>query len=1316
MNTHITFFLISILFLVSCGQKGDNSAVDATADAVPTTSDTSSELETTQEAPAQVKPTLALSSEMEATVVCVRVSIASTLQSDHAGVILRPDSFDPPIPSDSTKRLIATIFANHDEQALRDKNCLIQILRNKNDSQGTKYSTLLKGSLVHFDAATHLAVVQCSEDFPYRLDSGLLPGTSTDALHLLQTSCTGQDSSAPGMPPNAYRNRTFSRQFPVVLPPMTVSLQPTKLNGEILEPAKISATDSDSLSSAAVLASDGKLAGFAIRTQVNGWEFHSFSTPKVGIQGARYLPKSVEFTNKGPGYFNVTLRGELQDPLSEFGRCVVAVQKLPSPKLVPVSDPASEVDPIDAYKTTQEYLKKDGTMTFPLDLPDASEPVNHLVQVQLLTYEGQILFHAAPFLVTAKARGAGLYLDTVGISNNTKTTGSPDDNQAPGKELTTESQILYGLPICEGREILFRLEQSPFWKRLSVERGEWLPLPQEELSSARLTGNKDAIFVLQPASREISRYDSKTLELEVSAKLPEGIAFQDVAVGCLSTSAPVAVIGDKGVIACDPSDLAASYYSTLAGPGDLKIHENSHLLASGDGRALGGFDNDKLRPDRKFGFKYQSVLMGFGKYLPGTNQREMTVTPSFTWDGYHSIGLAEKAAKLIAPDSTGRGRFGVIANSPIYFWISHANASMPPQCTLYSYLSGEPWVTFPVPEMADLPLVQWGTLSKRVWFDPYSMSLAVWHHDRTITTRTIPKPPVPKTPVLLNFPDTFVPRAGTFKFTPLLLGDPGSKITVSSVQPGFRLGPNGEMEWHVPASILPNEVSFDIKLSSGSKVSEAEFTCSLQMGGIKPVAAVTPTVDAQTAANAIDQIGHGIKSSVPMVPLYSRYYLSERPIKHVLPGLNDYLGLLLEDKTLALFSLKERKIVGSRQLGDTISAFMAGDTVLIYDTVNRSLTRHSLPDFNITGRVLMPRKATLIAIGAGETPDSPVTLVLHEIVDQQGFSTPSASVTFTQARHSVLIVDKQTLAPGRWAQFTPKNKSVPNARNTEFVPEVLTLFKKDFPMLLPTSSDGRIVALPKGHLIVTPSMTTDQVFPSSAMLFGSFEALVGTASPTADRFFYDGSLILGGQASPRIGQGFSTAMSPCGNYITHQSYQNGITQIKVISTNGLRPLFNLTALDIFKIEDGNKGNAQRQVMPLGDKNLIAVISRGGTIMQLIDFDLSAIFKQAAHDSVVVTSQPFPLVVPGRSLKYQIQVNDPQAVDSYRLRDKVPGADIDNLGNFTFQAPTQVNEARHLTIGIVIQLKNGDVVSHEFPIYIIPFKPTPGSPPPGRTTI
>jgi hypothetical protein len=1365
MRTCRLLCLLSLLWVAGCGRR-EEPALVAETPAAPA-------VKSAPPAPPEPSPpprtVLLLTPELESAAVVVRVTMAQTLVREQTGVLLRPESFtQSPVPAESLRRLVAVQLPAYEEAALRDPGCAIHVLRRKLDADGRPYVLQSRGALAHFDANSHAALVQYTEDFAYRLDGGLSPGPALGAagLYLMTAAYEMPPPPQPGQPqpppPMLIRKKGARTAQPGTLLPGTVAvaLLPTRVQDGALRLEPAAATAAARVRVAAVLDAEGRLAGYASRSSPGeeSWVLQAANVPPA-VEELRllYVPQSVETgplmkgTSWGQGWYQVTVKGLLKDPLKELRFCRVAVQNLPTPGFPLAADVRENQPPIlQDGRFISFPIPADGSFRFELTLPKNAKSACHLVQVQLVgqggSWDGQADFHAAPFMIVTKSDIAGSVSTVLGLGGAEAGTADvagaavPNGNGSatppmtaptaprpvPGggkpapvvptvqQTLSTESRILYGVSICEGHEVLFKLERAPYWKRLSLAEGKWLPLPAvADLALCHLAGNKEALFLLHPGLREIRRYHAGTLALEKTGRLPDGMSYQGVAAGCLTAAGPVAVLTDAGPLACDPRELQVRPAPNLEKRAEMKLPPTFFYRTSGDGGAVwADFHGKNVNEDHHRTWRYEDDVVGFSPMLHrgllGVG-RLPTMAATAPWDRGFS----------------GDGACGSLTNSPNFFLLTgsvrnSASRAGTPRCTFYSCYADDPWAAVDIPEALDVPPDEWRTFPHRLWLDTESLTLAVWHAEQQVTLHTLDKAglPQPAVPVLLNYPDCHVPRGGSFHFTPQMLGNSPRDVSLPAPLEGLTLGAGGTVDWPVPQDMLPQYVTFGLKLAGTTQAQRpCEVQVQLRLGGQKPLVAVPPSLSGAAAETAVAELGHNQKPGVPLVPLSFRHYMSSSPIQRVQPGLNEYLPLHLKDRTLLLLSVKEWQVAGSRVLAETDSAFMAGDAIFIYSTATRMLTRHSLPAFTVTHRLSMPGKARLFGLGAGVTPAGPLTLLQVDRVPSK------TSPTILTDKISVTILDKQTLAGGKWAayNFDPEQQWRPDA----ILGGILPLEK---PAHIPCSNDGRLLNFPNGLLMISPGVTVDFNYhrnPQEVPDWSSWRVTLSLrneinpatiASPMGGRVFLQGHVFFNNYPTFKIAESWQpSAISRCGNYIaslkteaSHSVPETG-QEITIFSAADGRPLLNLAGLDLLRLRDDTNPyttgiDDQRTLLtPLGEKNLLVLLSRGGTVLEAVDLDFAKVYRLINPATAYTTSHPFPVLAEGRTLDYQVTVNNPDAVSSYELRDTTLGAEITPQGHLTYHAPTELDRSRQFNVAILMHFTNGETAVQEFPIYVIALK-------------
>ena len=134
--------------------------------------------------------------------------------------------------------------------------------------------------------------------------------------------------------------------------------------------------------------------------------------------------------------------------------------------------------------------------------------------------------------------------------------------------------------------------------------------------------------------------------------------------------------------------------------------------------------------------------------------------------------------------------------------------------------------------------------------------------------------------------------------------------------------------------------------------------------------------------------------------------------------------------------------------------------------------------------------------------------------------------------------------------------------------------------------------------------------------------------------------------------------------------------------------------------DGSNEKIRRRLMALGDNGPLAVLAGGGRILEVIDCDIPHLAQVLNPATFHVTSQAPPAVMSAAAFDYQIQVNNPSVVASYRLREQTPGATVTPQGGLHYVAPA-VTALTRVQLSTEVIGKDGSSVAHDFPVFIFP---------------
>lgn len=1292
------------------------------------------------------------------------VTVGGAIQRSYGGVILAPDLFKPAVPAQAKARFGLAWVPDYDEAALRDKACRITVQRNLVTEDGQTRFVSRQGALVSYDAGSQLAIVAFTEAFPYSQDGQVEKAAATQSVYALLPLHDGTPLPAPERParrppPPGFPDYQTTYTPPVRFAPITQELAPARLEGGLLVCDRLAQAGTQVPKTIVVLGEDGGLAGFAMQEEGKGWLYRPAVVPAADTRGVRFTPRSLEVGYLLGDTLPLKLRGELYDIFSEAEsfklayRSVAVEGTLPAPVPGAVNQPALA----GAAEVQTYFNKNEGQMSLTLPKPDRAAgdaKVRYEVQVVILDKAKAVIHRSTPFGVSIERRGEAFYPSVQGIaleggegSTPSATAGAPRAaastpagqqtvseaallpaplGEGEVASLETEAKILRALPGRGGREVLLRLEGAPYWKRLSLEKRDWLPLPTEPLEECRVAANEDAIFVLVPKERRLTRYDAATLAKEASVQVPENLSPLDIASGAASTHGPVALICAEGRYTCDPKtlEMAVSGVPGKDRPNSRSAEQYEYTI-SGDGRELMGMMSGQSSSWASY--PYEDFFRGFliSSIDGGTSRSASTVSVNIEWSSSEIQVPQPNGSKLKLETRPGsrmsssmpEARVGPLLAVPLYASLQlPAKQQVPPlpgTVTLYSLLNQAPVGSLTTQEVAEMGNRSPGPVGGRLFFDPYSRSLAIFCQERMVKVRRMKEvnQPADVAPVLLNFPDGVAMRGRKFVFAPQVLGPPGWKLLVAPLMQGMQVDGQGKITWEVPVNFVAGKVDLNLKLVGPGGAEGSQFRHSLMIGGPPPVLALPAPLGKVGMDTILAKVAAGEAVPVNCVSLTSWIYNSPRQVVDILPGLNEYVVFRLEDGTLALYSIKDKRVAGSYRPSDQTALFMAGDCLLAYEPAVSSLTRLSVPDFKPEVSVTLPDRAGLQGVGVGTLPDSPVSLMLDY--------TRTAGFTYggTQAPYRMVILEKNTLKKGKWAQLPPSasEKGSPHV-GEEF--SLLAWHTAKVPIQIPCSADGRVLCLQASQLIISPTLTmgvpyklvrADGARPEGVMQYyaGSNDTLL--ASPTGDRLS-TGRVMYIGPKRLDLGDrdGRNVYYSTCGNYAT-RTETSGKDAISLIATDHPRGLVDLYNIGALRLNEGYYQNKGAVLRPFGDRNLLVVRNDQGSVVQFVDCDLPAVLKAAAPETVMVTSHVVPFVAQGRTLEYKVTVNNPDAVATMRLRDSVAGAAITGGGIFTYRAPNIMKEVMALQILVEIVLKNGTVIPHEFPLNVIPLRPSaPGA--------
>lgn len=1284
---------------------------------------------------------------------------------DSAAALLHREEIPNAALALGKNRFVLAMLKGWDETQLRSPDGRIVVYRNKVNAQGEMATGSHTARLVQFDAPTGLALLTYVENFDYGADIGLHVDRAAAApsdLVLLRTFSEGEEAPVreprtpepripeprppdPRLPraqmpdprmydPRMPDPRAFAARAPARVQPFssdagifhrpagktgTVELPPLKPQATG-DPVQLAVSGEDWLIAFVQEAPDGAV----VVTPVSGFS--------VAIKTPFFKVKNVTFEGNG-GSVRLKLDIEATAPeLLTSELLNLRVREIPAgtvEKPAP-SDAAGLFKPVETNMvTTLSRNGKSGPWTSSLSGPETGGERAYLLQISwpLLGESRTALGYDQAFLVKLERRPDGVYPTVEGLGGaaaHAAGAGAPPAPDAPAgagpaTPFPLEAAVRNVSLMAGGREALLELQGAPHWKRFSFEKNTWLPLPAGDLSNVFLAGNLSALFVLDRGSGEVRKYALGDLKPAGAVKLPGSAEYLAILAGCNSDHAPVQVLAVDDALALAPETLqrrdTPRYPEPNASNYDRKFTRNERYFTTGDGLGFTSIGASRTEfhaynsDARGLELRYADLgnlfstndLRGVSAAFANGEGLRCAATPGGATVEHKLPAPWNSAAKSLAP------------NCPVLFRLRAADKNAvppkPPKLALFSYFDTAPFAEVEAPELAGVQGYEAWKGERQVFFDPYSLRLATLSADKkTWFVRQLTAPEKRDQPVLLNWPDTSLARGGEFRFRPLLWG--GKKFAAEVfAKPGLASvnEADGTVQFAVAAREFASLRLLTLKVP-GKDGAELSYPVPLHVAGPElPFAA--PVAAERSGINAR---GAGFKSLGTPVGEYralpAATYSFPDPIADLQGPVAGCLALVTTTNRVDFFSLKDRKIVG-KITGPAGAHYYAGAGALFeYDPGKRTLTRLSVPDGRREQTLTFPENLVLKGIGMGTENTSPVALAVNVTESKATTRLGDLTITDTTFHALVTVRDGHTLQTAGWAQPIPLTKMLRlNDRENNAGNYTFGLGDDGRPTALPASHSGRIMYLPNCFLALAPAYAVAYPLELSKALdlfrqaernrpSGSISGLMAVA-PSGQAF--KGGTAVGGERVPSAYGG-----TPCGRYVLAQSNPGGgddaCLEIRLSENN--KPLL-LAARLAFLNSDRNyaRNPAVRRVTMLGDEGPLAIFDPAARTMQLVDFNIPAVMKELAPDDFHVTSQPMPCVVAGAVLQYQVQVNNPDAVQSYRLQAEVPGARLSPQGFLQFTAPPKITGPVPSNISIEIIGKKGQILLHEFPIHILP---------------
>ncbi len=1296
----------------------------------------------------------------------VRVAFGGLPAQDSAAALLHRDEIPDPALTQGKGRFVLALLRGWKEAQLRSKDVRIVVYRNKVDTYGQTVTGAHSARLVKFDAATGLAVLMYADKFEYSADIGFHLEQNASAHSELALIRTFSDGIVPAPPPATPEPATPD---PSTLDPRKrAELQALRQMTEMrarMQPAPLPAQpfSSDFGIYRAATENRGAVEFSALKSDATGDSVH------LGVSEPDKLIAFVE--EKPDGSVNVTPVGKLSLAIKTptlkakditfkgTGRSVEVGMEIETtpPELAPAQ--------VDLW--VRELGAEEGGFTAPKNSAGAFAPIENArlrslfrngksapwqtsleaptefgerVYVVQLTWPliGEfraVMGFSAPFIVRLQRRPDGIHpkLESLDNANAPMTKADAPEPDAPAvagpaTPFPLESPVRNVVPIAGGREALLELSGAPYWKRFSFAKNEWMPLPNVNLSMGHLAGNLGSLFLLERNTGQVTKYSLANLQLLGTTQLGSKDCIAILA-GCNTDHAPIHVLTANDATALSPATLQRCDVPAAENR-SYQFTRDDRFVVTGDGLGFA-----RITTSRTSFYCYNGDTRGlmrnyFDTHSGNTDDEPRGVTPGFV--GYEYI-LESKATpggvtfKYEERNPWSNSAIGMASNCPVIIRIRSADKNAapprPPRLAMFSYFDKTPFAECDVPELAELTEPN---LRKRKWqacFDPYSLQLAVVSADgKTWSVRKFTAPETRKQPVLLNWPDTSFVRGTDFQFRPVLWG--GKAFTAEIFGKPMHTTVNeaeGTVRVSIPADEFASLQLLTLKVP-GQDGAELSYPISLHATGPELPFASLFTANHEnlnSQGNGFKTLGNPVSD---FVTLPTSLHLFADSIINMQGPVSGCVALVTNANRVDFFSLQNRKVIGSITGPPGANYFAGAGALFEFDTAKGTLTRISVPDGKREQSLNFPEKLSLAAIGVGTAPDSPITLVVKVTQGRETLRLGDFIISGTRYGTIVTVRDANTLQTAGWAQPLSFNDLMnkPDESNWQSI-----FLSGDSPRVLPTSHSGRVVWLQSHFLALSARLSVAFPIPqkdSNRTEFGhifdgrgrqptgSISGLTAIAS--------DGVAFKGGINVPweRPDNETREALggTPCGRYaMWHVSSRRGGNDgcvLEIYLSENSRPLMRVARLGFFADSQfvywGKNG---RHSAMLGDEGPLALLDKTGRALQLVDLNIPQVMKSLAPEDFHVVSQPVPCAVEGSRMQYQVRVNNPDVVASYRLQTNVDGAVLSPEGLFQFTAPTTAAEPKTVTISIEITGKNKKVLLHEFPIHILPGQNRPKPP-------
>jgi len=1317
---------------------------------------------------AAAPPVASIDPKVASSVLRVRVATGGMTPADFPAVLLHPLEASGTQPLGNL-RFVVTLLSGYDEPQLRNAGCKILVHRNKFNESGTKSGVGFPAWLVRMDATSKMALVGYVDEFPYADDTGLRIENKPDGLpitvirtYLDSTLGIGEGSYTHIFEGPDHGKQTVQRWATFGMEAgVCPNMEP---GGNLLHLPERKAQNV--MNETLLIIANDKIVGFAATEAANQARLVPIGKFDCIARLPSVAPVSAKFDTKGA----LQVEAEFDPAGSLASELHLLSTEVPSETFYfEHFKPGAGNQPAQPPHFRSNYTaplpaKTNGPGTahavfFPAVPSSVGEEKMYVLNLGLLC-KGQPMIFGQPWLLKLSRQPDGVYPTIVGLTAAASKSGLKKETSppaaAPPRERHTVPDQTYLLegsvrqirPIKNGRELLFQFDAAPYWKRFSLEKNSWLPLPELDLSKVQVAGNQESLFVLSPSSHEVRRYQGDTLQLKATAHLPAGNDHFTVLAGSCSSNAPVFVLFPHGVSALSPHDLnrldvplfegTLEFYNRKYSPQD--IYETS-----GDGKSiwtaqgrLETYNDDfhGLQPNY-FSLWHHAPDTPCG--ISGAFQCYQSLLRSFTTP--LSEGAKPPSLSFDVPNGS-QPVIGLDASCPILFQLQRGNAKaippVPTQLAFCSLFDTTPFLEVETPELASIVDAghfrsgQYDAFHQRrcVFLEPESLHLGILAPDRkTWTVRHVASLVKAQQPVLLNWPETSLHPGEKTRYSPRILG--GYQFQADMMNRPKAVSFSNDKK-NIEIQISPDEFASISVLRLKLLQSQGDGpTCQIPItltGIARPILA--PVDLNETKLKALN----AEMAPTDLEPVYvrgigSRVLVSQDAIINILGTVDGFAILQLESNRVQFLSLESGAITHTLPLVPDARFFVGAGAVYEFNKSGKTFSRIDVPSGSRGNVFPIPDGLILKAVGIGRDRDSPLTLLIEGTTDLKVGKIGDVIITDRKFSRNFLILDNQLNRNLTWSQPVSQEQIIhPENGAPKRNPLYFALSDKEV-IQLATSYDGRVIPLPQSFHVIGSKFSTSFESGTQEDYFlythatalqpvsGSMSGII-SAAPLGECFKAGKKVAY--EEGGSSGNAVNSFVDPSGRYRWIELREASSTKkmgmsLRLVETNKL--MAKLIRLPILE-GTPSKHQPSKRVYLLSENGLMALLNATGRVLQLVDFNYQNAFKVVAEDDVHVVSQPQFYVSEGHTLEYQVRVSNPELVQDYRLQAPVEGALLDEKGLLRYAPPAEVKAPAKVNFTIEVKSKSGAVFIHEFPVQILalPKNAPPKVSPPAKVSI